>query len=286
MTVEQFIRVALDEDIDKNRDMTSDLFVDPTITGTAWIEAREDAVVSGLSVVASVFAAVDTSVRTKALVSDGARVEPLQHVMDIAGPASSIMKAERTALNFLTHLSGIASHTRKFVNATRQWNTTILCTRKTLPGLRALEVAAVRHGGGDAYRTNLTDAVLIKDNHLGILGGMSGVRQRLDQMRRTDPQALDALLATGKIEASSLEELAQAVEMGWTQVLLDNFSPAEVAEAVQKFGKRAFLEMSGGVKLSNAVEYAATGVHAISIGALTHSSKAADFSLEVEWNIP
>ena len=286
MDLAQLIRTALDEDVAGNRDMTSDLFVDPRVTGTAWIEAREAAVVSGLSVVAAVFAAVDPAIRTKELVSDGAAVERMQHVMDISGPAGSILKAERTALNFLTHLSGVATHTRKFVDATRQWNTTILCTRKTLPGLRDLEVAAVRHGGGDAYRTNLTDAVLLKDNHLGILGGMSGVRKRLGDLHRDDPRGAEALLASGKIEANSLDELAEAVAMGWKQILLDNFSPADVAQAVKRFGKTAYLEMSGGVNLSNVVEFAATGVHAISVGALTHSSRAVDLSLEVEWSVP
>lgn len=286
MHLEQLIRRALDEDLARNRDLTSELFIDPHVKGTAWIEAREEAVVSGLSVVAAVFAAIDPEIQTKPLVADGDRVVCLQRVMDVRGPAVSIMKGERTALNFLTHLSGVATHTRKFVDATRRWKTTILCTRKTLPGLRALEVAAVRHGGGDAYRTNLSDAVLIKDNHLGILGGMGGVKEKLEVMRRTDARAADKLLAEGKIEASSLAELVAAVDLGWKQVLLDNFTPADVATAVKEYGDKAFLEMSGGVNLSNAAEFAVTGVHAISIGALTHSSRAVDFSLEVEWNIP
>jgi nicotinate-nucleotide pyrophosphorylase (carboxylating) len=286
MNVEQLIRVALAEDIAGNRDATSDLFVDPEVTGNAWIEAREECVVSGLDVAAAVFAAVDIGLRIKKLAENGALVQRMQHVMEISGPASSILKAERTALNFLTHLSGIATHTRKFVDATRPWKTIVLCTRKTLPGLRELEIAAVRHGGGDAYRTNLVDAVLIKDNHLGIVGGMAGVKQRMAEIGRAHPEELERLLATGKIEASSLAEVAEAVEMGWKQILLDNFVPADVAEAVKRYGKKAYLEMSGGVNLSNAAEFAATGVHAISVGALTHSSKAVDFSLEVEWSVP
>jgi len=284
--LEQLIRAALDEDIVGGRDMTSDLFVESGVTGTAWIEAREEAVVSGLGVVSAVFAGVDPAIRTKLLVGDGALVSRLQHVMDISGPASSILQAERTALNFLTHLSGVATHTRKFVDATRKWNTKILCTRKTLPGLRALEIAAVRHGGGEAYRTNLSDAVLIKDNHLGILGGLKDVRRRVEEVRRRDARAAEDLLNSGKIEVSSLDELAEAQAMGWKHVLLDNFTPTDVATAVKRFGQDVYLEMSGGINLSNVVEFAATGVHAISIGALTHSSRAVDFSLEVEWNIP
>jgi nicotinate-nucleotide pyrophosphorylase (carboxylating) len=286
MTIEQLIRTALDEDVAGNRDMTSDLFVDPQVTGHGWIEAREEAVVSGLQVAAQVFAAVDPNLMIVMRAEDGAHVSLMQRVMEIRGPAGSMLKAERTALNFLTHLSGIATHTRKFVEATRDSKTVVLCTRKTLRGLRDLEVAAVRHGGGDAYRTNLVDAVLLKDNHLGILGGMAGVKMRLEAIRAKDASAADALLASGKIEASSLAEVAEAVGMGWRQILLDNFTPADVAAAVNVYGERVYLEMSGGVTLSNAAEFAATGVYAISVGAVTHSSKAVDFSLEVEWNVP
>ncbi|RPH93895.1 carboxylating nicotinate-nucleotide diphosphorylase, partial [candidate division KSB1 bacterium] len=234
-------------------------------------------------VAAEVFRAVDSSLTVSKSVRDGDSVAKMQRVVDVQGNAASILKAERTALNFLCHLSGIATHTHLFVEAVRPWGTVILCTRKTTPGLRRLEVEAVRHGGGDAYRTNLSDAILLKDNHTGILGGMPGIHKKLADIMKKRPSDYDELLRKGKIEASSLEDVEAAVEMGWGQILLDNFSPAEVAEAVHKWGKRVFLEMSGGVNLDNVRQYAATGVHAISIGAITHSSKAMDFSLEVDW---
>lgn len=283
MTTADLIRAALAEDLKENRDLTSDLFVSPDVEGSGWIEAREAAVVSGLAVAAQVFRMVDPALDVQQLVADGAPVTTLDRVLEIRGRAGSILRAERTALNFLGHLSGIATRTRQFVQAAGNSPSRILCTRKTLPGLRALEIAAVRHGGGDAYRTNLSDAVLLKDNHHGILGGMEGVRRRLDELHAADANALEALLADGKIEANSLEEVRQAAQMGWRQILLDNFSPEEVEEAVREWGDRLYLEISGGVNLENIARYAACGAHAISIGALTHSSRAADFSLEVEW---
>ncbi len=283
MDLEQLIREALAEDLIGGRDMTSDLFVDPEVTGVGWIEARESAVVSGVDVAERVFLAVDPQLDVKERLRNGAEIGRLERVLDVRGRASSILRAERTALNFLGHLSGIATRTREFVKAARGTRTQILCTRKTLPGLRSLEVEAVRHGGGDAYRTNLSDAVLLKDNHLGILGGMAGVAVRLQTLRRRDAESAERMLQNGKIEASSLRELQQAVEMGWRQVLLDNFTPEDVVTAVAMWGDRVYLEVSGGVNAGNIASYAAAGPHAISIGAVTHSSRAIDFSLEVEW---
>lgn len=274
---------ALAEDMIDGRDMTSDLFIPAATQGAGWIEAREDLVVSGLTAAREVFLKVDADLRVELLVRDGARVDRLERVLTVSGRAGSILKAERTALNFLGHLSGIATHTSRFVDATSTWNTTILCTRKTTPGLRDLEVQAVRDGGGDAYRTNLTDSVLIKDNHLGINGGMAGIAVRLTELKTRDAALADRVLRQGKIEAGSLSELEQAVSMGWKQILLDNFSTADAATAARRYGDKVFLEISGGVNLGNVASYAETGVHAISIGAVTHSSRAADFSLEVEW---
>jgi nicotinate-nucleotide pyrophosphorylase (carboxylating) len=283
MTLEQRIRDALNEDLINGRDFTSDVFVDPEVDGWGWIEAREHAIVSGLHAARGVFLMVDPQLDVQPRTRDGAEVSRLQRVLEVRGRASSILRAERTALNFLGHLSGIATRTHEFVVAVHGTRTKILCTRKTLPGLRNLEVEAVRHGGGDAYRTNLSDAVLLKDNHLGILGGMPGVAQRLLELRKHDAAAAERILATGKIEVSSLEELRSAADMGWRQVLLDNFSPEDVAAAVAEWGGRIFLEVSGGVNVDNIARYAAAQPHAISIGAVTHSSRAIDFSLEVEW---
>jgi nicotinate-nucleotide pyrophosphorylase (carboxylating) len=283
VNLDDLIREALREDLPTGGDMTSERFVPPQAEGHGWIEARENVVVSGLEVAAQVFHVVDSSIGIELSVKDGSSVIRLQRVMKVRGAAGSVLKAERTALNFLCHLSGIAAVTRQFVDAVQPWGTKILCTRKTTPGLRKWEIAAVRHGGGDAYRTNLSDAVLLKDNHLGMLGGMKGVRERLAALRNENPRIVEDILRNGKIEASLLEDVEAAVEMGWPQILLDNFTPANVAAAVKTWGNRVFLEMSGGVNLTNVRDYAATGVHAISIGGLTHSAKAADFSLEVEW---
>lgn len=283
MNLDDLIREALAEDLPAGSDVTSDRFVPPEAKGRGWIEAREDAVVSGLEIAARVFRVVDSSLEIELLVKDGAHVTRLQRVMHVCGSAASILAAERTALNFLCRLSGIATTTEQFVNAVQPWGTKILGTRKTTPGLREIEVAAVRHGGGDVYRMDLSNAVLLKDNHLGILGGLNGVRERLEALRRANPRIADEILHGGKIEASSLADVEAAVEMGWPQILLDNFPPADVAAAMKKWGNRVFLEMSGGVNLSNVREYAATGVHALSVGGITHSARAADFSLEVEW---
>ena len=283
MDLEKLIRDALAEDLPNGHDLTSDCFVPGSATGEGWIEAREEAVVSGLGIAAQVFRTVDSTVDTKLVVDEGARVSRLQRVMELRGSFRSILSAERTALNFLCHLSGIATRTREFVDAVSPWGTKILCTRKTTPGLREFEIAAVRHGGGDAYRANLSDAVLLKDNHEAILGGMRHVRILLEKLQREDASTVERILRNAKIEASTLDDVAEAVAMCWPQILLDNFAPADVSEAVRRWGRRVFFEVSGGVNLSNVREYAATGVNAISIGAMTHSAKAADFSLEVQW---
>ncbi len=283
MAIRDLIRAALAEDLPDGRDVTSELFVGESAHGDGWIEARAAAVVSGIDVAAEVFRLVDGSLHIQVLTQNGRHVEKLERVMTISGPARSILKAERTALNFLTHLSGVATRTREFVDVTKPWGTEILCTRKTLPGLRELQVAAVQHGGGNAYRTNLADAILIKDNHLSIAGGPEAIRERLQMLKRENPEAYRVALADGKLEVSTLAEIEQAVEMGWTHLLLDNFTPEQVADAMRKWGRQTYLEMSGGVNRENLEEFARTGVHAISIGALTHSVKAADFSLECEW---
>jgi nicotinate-nucleotide pyrophosphorylase (carboxylating) len=277
------IRTALAEDLPDNRDLTSELFIEDTMEGVGWVEARDQAIVSGIEVCAAVFREVDPTVETTVINSNGTHVQRSDRVLKVWGRAASMLRAERTALNFLTHLSGIATRTHEYVEATQTWGTQILCTRKTLPGLRDLEIAAVKHGGGHAYRTNLADAVLVKDNHLNIIGGLPAVQARLVTLRRQDPQSLEYALADGKIEVTSLEGLEEVVKMGWKQILLDNFAPRDVAEAVQRWGKDVYLEMSGGVNRTNLEQYARTGVHAISVGALTHSAKAADFSLECEW---
>lgn len=277
------IRAALTEDLPDNRDLTSELFIEDNVEGVAWVEAREQAVISGIEVCAAVFHEENPAIQTTVIAGDGTQVQRSDRVLKVAGRAVSILRAERTALNFLTHLSGVATRTREFVEATQTWGTEILCTRKTLPGLRELQVAAVRHGGGNSFRTNLAEAVLVKDNHLSIAGGLPAIKKRLDSLLKQDPHMHELALADGKIEVASQDGLEEAVKMGWKHILLDNFAPNEVAEAVRRWGKDVYLEMSGGVIRANLEQYARTGVHAISVGALTHSAKAADFSLECQW---
>ncbi|MBL0060281.1 MAG: carboxylating nicotinate-nucleotide diphosphorylase [bacterium] len=276
----EIIRLALEEDLASGVDVTTDWLVDPSLVGEAWIEAREDAIIAGIETVRDVFAAVDPDVLVTPLCEDGARVRPLNRVVSIYGKATSILKAERTALNFLTHLSGVATKTAELVEVTRPYGTKIWCTRKTTPGLRRLEVEAVRAGGGDTYRDSLFAKVLIKDNHLSIIGGIDSLAKRLVG----DPDA-SLNLADGKIEVASLYELELAIKMGWKQILLDNFAPEQVREAVERFSKDVSLEASGGITAENIREYAATGIEAVSIGQLTHSVRSVDFALEVDWSV-
>jgi len=276
----EIIRLALEEDLASGVDVTTDWLVDPSLAGEAWIEAREDAIIAGLDTVREVFFAVDPDVLVTPLCEDGARVRPLNRVVSIYGKATSILKAERTALNFLTHLSGVATKTAELVEFTRPYGTKVWCTRKTTPGLRRLEVEAVRAGGGDTYRDSLFAKVLIKDNHLSIIGGIDSLAKRLVG----DPDA-SLNLAEGKIEVASLYELELAIKMGWKQILLDNFAPEQVREAVERFSKDVSLEASGGITAENIREYAATGIEAVSIGQLTHSVRSVDFALEVDWSV-
>ncbi len=276
----EIIRLALEEDLASGVDVTTDWLVNPSLVGEAWIEAREDAIIAGLDTVREVFFAVDPDVLVTPLCEDGARVRPLNRVVSIYGKAISILKAERTALNFLTHLSGVATKTAELVEATRPYGTKVWCTRKTTPGLRRLEVEAVRAGGGDTYRDSLFAKVLIKDNHLSIIGGIESLAKRLVD----DPDA-NLNLNEGKIEVASLYELELAIKMGWMQILLDNFAPEQVREAVERFSKDVSLEASGGITAENIREYAATGIEAVSIGQLTHSVRSVDFALEVDWSV-
>ncbi|MBK6910088.1 MAG: carboxylating nicotinate-nucleotide diphosphorylase [bacterium] len=276
----EIIRLALDEDLAGGVDVTTDWLVGPDVKGEAWIEAREDAIVSGLDIVRNVFLAVDNDLMVTPLCEDGARVRPLNRVISVYGHANAILKAERTALNFLTHLSGVATKTSELVELTRAYGTKIWCTRKTTPGLRRLEVAAVRAGGGDTYRDNLYEKILVKDNHLGVMGGMDVLAKKVEH----DPAAMLNLEA-GKVEVASLYELELAVKMGWRQILLDNFAPEQVREAVERYSKVVGLEASGGITTTNIRDYAATGIEAISIGQLTHSVRSVDFALEVDWSV-
>jgi nicotinate-nucleotide pyrophosphorylase (carboxylating) len=270
------VRLALAEDLDAG-DLTTRRLFPRAIRAKAVILAKQPAVIAGLPAARAVFRAVDPRVRVAFLVRDGARVEPGTVVATLSGDGRSILAGERVALNFLQHLSGIATLTRRFVDAVQGTRAVILDTRKTIPGLRALEKYAVRTGGGRNHRMNLSDGILIKDNHIALAGDLrSAVKaaKRRPGTGRRPPHPIE-------VEATTLEEVREALEAGAEIILLDNMPVAAIKEAVLLIGTRVKTEVSGGVHLHNVREIAATGVDAISIGALTHSAPAADLSLEI-----
>ena len=269
------IDIALEEDIGAG-DITSQFFVPESLRSSARIVAREKAVVAGSQTAAEVFCRVDPSIHTDVLRVDGTEVNAGESVIEIRGLARSILKAERTALNFLQRLSGIATLTRQFVTAAENERVTILDTRKTTPGLRQLEKAAVVAGGGANHRSGLHDMVLVKDNHIASSYGLSEFADRIRRIRKARPKF------RVELEADNLEQVRSFVELeGVDVILLDNMAPAQLREAVALRKNDIKFEASGGVTLTNIRRIAATGVDYISIGALTHSPRAIDFSLEM-----
>jgi nicotinate-nucleotide pyrophosphorylase (carboxylating) len=262
---------ALAEDIGPG-DLTSEALFGAEERCRAAILFKEPGVVCGLPVVRAAFRQLDEAIELEARVREGERVsEAPQEIARLTGRTRALLGAERVALNLLGHLSGIATLTRTFVDAVDGSAVAILDTRKTTPGLRVLEKYAVRTGGGVNHRLGLFDAVLVKDNHLRLAGGVETTVRRL---RGAVTQPLE-------VEADTLEQVEQALALGVERILLDNMSPAQVAQAVELVARRAELEVSGGVTLENVRAYAKTGVNAISIGALTHSARSLDVSLEV-----
>jgi nicotinate-nucleotide pyrophosphorylase (carboxylating) len=268
----QLVAVALEEDLGEHgTDVTTEAIVDPDLYGEAVVIARRSGVLAGMSAAARVFELVRPPCDYQALLADGSRVEPGDQVSRVTGPLASILTAERTALNFLQRLSGIATITRTYADALATYPTvTLLDTRKTTPGLRFLERAAVRAGGGHNHRDGLWDAILIKDNHVAAAGG---VTEAIARARRT-PMPVE-------VEVDTLEQLREALAAGAEIVLLDNMSPELMRRAVEMTAGRARLEASGGMTLEGAVAAAKAGVDRISVGALTHSAPALDLSLEV-----
>ncbi|MFH1011324.1 MAG: carboxylating nicotinate-nucleotide diphosphorylase [bacterium] len=279
--LDAIIEQALREDIPDGRDVTTDSLFSESETAEGVIQAKEAGILAGTEMASRVFRLLDPNVQIQVLKKDGQSVSRGNAIMHIAGRLGAMLRAERTALNFLCRLSGIATLTARFVEAVRGYSATILCTRKTSPGLRMLEMEAVRKGGGECYRTTLSQAVLVKDNHLAALGGLQGLERRLDEWKRSAPGVHQDILEHGKLEVTTIEELNEGIRMGFRNFLLDNFSVAKVRQAAQAAPAGIFLEVSGGVSLQNVRAYAETGVHAISIGALTHSASALDLSFEI-----
>ena len=269
------IAVALKEDIGGG-DITTDFFVPATLRSTGQIIVREKAIIAGSATAGEVFRRVDPSIETEIIQQDGSQVQAGDTVMEIRGLARSILKAERVALNFLQHLCGIATLTRQFVDAAATDRVKILDTRKTTPGLRRLEKAAVVAGGGTNHRFGLYDMVLVKDNHLITSSGLSEFASQIQQMRKKRPNVRI------EVEADNLEQVRAFVDVeGIDVILLDNMTPAQIREAVALRKPPVKFEASGGITLRNIRRIAATNVDYISVGALTHSAPAIDFSLEM-----
>jgi nicotinate-nucleotide pyrophosphorylase (carboxylating) len=278
------VRLAIAEDLPSG-DVTSEAIVPADLLARAVVVAREAAVVAGLEAARAVFAEVEPRVAARAEraggapVGDGDRVLPGDQVLALEGPARGILAAERTALNFLGRLSGVATLTRAFVDAVSGTGVQILDTRKTTPGWRSLEKAAVRAGGGVNHRADASTMILVKDNHRALLGG---VRACLDGLAAARARGRSDLPV--EIEADDLADVCALVEAGASRILLDNMSPAALRRAVDAArgsGRRVTLEASGGVRLETVRAIAETGVDAVSVGALTRSARWIDFSLEV-----
>lgn len=276
------IRLALAEDIGGG-DVTSQAMIPAAHRSHAVILAKEELVLSGLEVAEAVFQAVDEDLTFRPLARGGDRLRPKDPVAEIRGATRSILSAERTALNFLQRLCGIATLTARFAERIAGTGVALLDTRKTVPGMRLLSKRATRDGGAENHRMGLDDAILIKDNHLEAAGGVGAAAGRIAALRETHP-TLPVILEVG-----TLEELVLAARLPIDRVLLDNFEPEEVSTALDllreeraRGGRAIAVEVSGGVRIETIARYALPGVAAISVGALTHSAPAADLALYVE----
>jgi nicotinate-nucleotide pyrophosphorylase (carboxylating) len=269
------IAAALKEDIGKG-DITTEFFVPETLHATGRIVTREPAVVAGTGTAAEIFRKIDPATDVQIVRPDGEAIVAGDIVIEVRGLARSILKAERVALNFLQRLCGVATLTRQFVDAVGNHQAKILDTRKTTPGLRLLEKAAVVAGGGVNHRSGLYDMVLVKDNHLAALGGLSGFADKIRQLRKERPNIRI------EVEADDLEQVRAFVEIeGIDAILLDNMVPAQIREALALRRNNIKFEASGGITLKTVRRIAATGVDFISIGALTNSANAIDLGLEM-----
>jgi nicotinate-nucleotide pyrophosphorylase (carboxylating) len=271
--LQQVVAAALAEDLgERNVDVTTSSIVEAGLLGEAVVVARKPGVLSGSDAAARVFEMITPRSEYHALMPDGARLKAGDEVATVTGPLSSILIGERTALNFLQRMSGIATVTRLYADALAPYpSTTLLDTRKTTPGLRFLERAAVRAGGGHNHRDGLWDAILIKDNHIEAAGS---VREAIQRARKAAMPV--------EVEVETLDQLAEALDCGAEIVLLDNMPVELMRKAVEITAGRAKLEASGGMTLEGAVAAARAGVDRISVGALTHSAPALDLSLEVK----
>lgn len=267
---------ALEEDLGIG-DPTTEILVPGDLKGEAVLRAKSNGILCGTSIALMVFERVDPTVESIMCLKDGAFLGPGQTIARIVGPIGSILRGERTALNFLQHLSGIATETGRFVEEIKGFNTRIIDTRKTIPGLRSLEKYAVRAGGGHNHRRNLGDGILIKDNHIAAsrINGLTIGDAVNKALRRASH------LHKVEVEVTSLEEAQTAVESGAQILLLDNMTVEEMKDVVKACGGRALLEASGGISIETVRAVAESGVDLISVGALTHSARALDINLTI-----
>ena len=270
--LEPLVRLALEEDLGRAGDITSDSVIPAEARAKVVMASRQEGVIAGLDAAEIAFRLVDATLTVKRLKAEGAEVRPGDEVLEVEGRARSILTAERVALNFVGHMSGIATLTNKMVKAVGNHKAKICSTRKTTPGLRAVEKYAVKVGGGANHRRGLDDAILIKDNHIAIAGGIAVA------LRRAKENAGHMIKI--EIEVDTLEQLREVLEEGADVVMLDNMSLEDMATAVKLAAGRALVEASGGVTLERIPKIAATGVDMISSGALTHSAPNFDVGLD------
>lgn len=267
---------ALAEDVGRG-DFTTQLTIPSDLKARGELIAKQDLVLAGLPVAGAVFKTLDPSIEFEPLAEEGAAVAARTRLARVTGQAATLLAGERVALNFLQRLCGIATLTRDFKSKLAGLKTELLDTRKTTPGLRALEKYAVRVGGGSNHRARLDDGILIKNNHLSLAGG---IRAAVERARRLRPSVAPRLPI--EVEVRSAAELEEAIAAGAEAVLLDNMTPAQVRECVVRAAGRVRLEVSGGISAENIRAYAETGVDSISVGALTHSAPAADIHFLIQ----
>ena len=272
--IERAVRAALEEDLGHGRDITSECLIPLSEHATATLTAREDGILCGLMLALSAFSLTDIEFDMTVEKQDGDELKAGDVIAEITGPARSLMTAERVALNFLTHLSGIATLTHRFVSEIEGTGAEICDTRKTIPGLRMFQKYAVSIGGGSNHRFGLDDAILIKDNHIAIAGGIS---QSLDQAYMLAGHTVKI-----EIEVDTLEQLQEVLDNGKADiVMLDNMSPETLKKGVEMVNGAMVIEASGGVNLDTVRAIGETGVHYISVGALTHSAPSLDIGLDI-----
>lgn len=270
--LEPLVRAALAEDWGLRGDITTEAMIDPKSRVEAQLTARQKGIICGLSCARLAFHLTDPTLTFKAEKQDGDSVQPGEVVARISGSTASILKGERVALNFMTHLSGIATLTRRFVDEVKGTKASIICTRKTIPGLRHLQKYAVRMGGGKNHRLTLDEMVLIKDNHIAAAGSIAKAVAAA--------RALKNYSGKIEVETDTLAQVEEALAAKADIILLDNFKPEDVRKAVVLINGRATVEVSGGINLSNVRSFAEAGADIISVGALTHSAPALDLGLD------